>query len=70
MSTSGRDVTRSDIEAKIEEIRASVTPKTEVTADVGKGAIVGATVLGVVVAYLFGRRHGRKRSTVVEIRRI
>ena len=32
------------------------------------GAVVGATVL--VVAYLLGRRVGRRRTTFVEIRRV
>jgi len=67
---SGRKITRDDIEAKFRQIQSS----TEAGADAAKGAgmagIVAGGVLLVIVAYLLGRRRGRKRRTVVEIRRI
>jgi hypothetical protein len=63
-------ITRDDIESKLREIRGEV-------ADVGnasKGYVVaaGALVLTAVVAgaYLLGRRKGKKRTTVVEVRRV
>lgn len=64
------EITRATIEAKLREVRGDV----EATAEAAKPAIlvvavaVGAVVLG--AAYLLGRRRGRKRSTVVEIRRV
>jgi hypothetical protein len=65
-----RPVTRADIEAKMREIQGG----TEAGADAAKGAGVAAGVglllLAVVVAYLLGRRKGRKRRTFVEIRRV
>jgi hypothetical protein len=63
-------VTRADIEAKLREIQGG----TEAGADAARGAglVAGVAVLllAVVVAYLLGRRRGRKRRTVVEIRRV
>ncbi|HEU5302030.1 MAG TPA: hypothetical protein VFW06_07300 [Acidimicrobiia bacterium] len=68
--TTRRPITRADIESKLREIQGG----TEAGADAAKGAgiaaVVGLALLGVLVAYLLGRRRGRKRRTVVEIRRI
>jgi hypothetical protein len=65
-----RPITRSDVEAKLREIRGEVGA----TAESAKGAVLAAAVAGVVVvvgvAYLLGRRRGRKRTTVVEVRRV
>jgi hypothetical protein len=70
MSPTERRVERSDIEAKLREIRGEVTA----TADSAKSYIVAAgaaaAVLLVGVAYLLGRRKGKKKTTVVEIRRV
>jgi LPXTG-motif cell wall-anchored protein len=63
-------VTRDDIEAKLRDIQGEVTA----TADSAKPFLVFAGVAGVIalvgVAYLFGRRKGKKKTTVVEIRRV
>lgn len=65
-----RPITRDDIEAKLREIQGT----TETGADAAKGAGVAAAVVGlllaIAVAYLLGKRKGRKRRTVVEIRRV
>jgi hypothetical protein len=66
----GNKITPDDLRAKFAELRGEV----DSTADAAKstaltvGAVVGtALVLGV---FLLGRRRGRKRTTVVEIRRV
>jgi len=63
-------ITRDDIEAKLREIQGT----TEAGADAARGAGIAGLVAGgvvlTVVAYLLGRRRGRKRRTVLEIRRI
>jgi hypothetical protein len=63
-------ITRGDIENKLHEIRGDV----EETAQDAKTpimAIAGGVVMAiVVVAFLLGKRRGRRKSTVVEIRRV
>lgn len=63
-------VTRADIEAKLSEIRGVADDTTEVAQEATKTAmiVVGAGV--VVIAFLLGRRRGRKKSTIVEVRRV
>jgi hypothetical protein len=70
-ATEGNEkITRDDIESKLREIRGEV-------ADVGNAGksyvlIAGVAALTAVVAgaYLLGRRKGKKRTTVVEVRRV
>ena len=66
----GGTVTRDDIEAKLRELRGEVDT-------VGERAKAGAMVVGsvaaatlLVVVYLLGRRKGKKRTTIVEVRRV
>jgi MYXO-CTERM domain-containing protein len=63
-------VTRADIEAKLAEIRGFADDTTEVAEGAAKTGLVVAGVGVVVVAFLLGRRRGRKKSTIVEVRRI
>ncbi len=66
----GRRVTRDDIESKLREIRGEIdTDVEQARGTVRTVAIAGAVAL-VVVVYLLGRRRGRKKTTIVEIRRI
>ncbi len=61
---------RDDLEAKLRELQGGVEETKESV--LSTAITVGAVVLvGVVaVAFLMGRRRGRKRTTVVEVRRI
>jgi hypothetical protein len=63
-------VTRGDIEAKLREIRGLTDTTTEVAQEAAKPVLIVLGVGVVVVAFLLGRRRGRKRSTIVEVRRI
>ena len=68
--TMHRPIERRDIEAKIRELHGGVedTAQSATSTLVTVGAVV---VVGVVaVAFLLGRRKGRRRTTVVEVRRI
>jgi hypothetical protein len=70
----GRDpsarITRDDIVGKFRELQG----ETDVIADEAKSyaLLIGAGVVAglLVVAYVLGKRGGRKRRTVVEIRRV
>lgn len=63
-------VSRDDIEAKFREIKDEVAE----TAESAKGTLltVGAAVAVVVVlgVFLLGKRRGRKKTTIVEVRRL
>ena len=63
-------ITRADIESKLREMRGEV----EQTAEAAKTPILaiagGVAAAVVVIAFLLGKRRGRRRSTVVEIRRV
>jgi hypothetical protein len=65
-----RKVTKADIEAKLRDIRGDV----DETAEAVRPYLLIAGAVGAVVllgaAYLLGRRKGKKKTTVVEIRRV
>jgi hypothetical protein len=63
-------VTRADLEAKLAEIRGVTDSTTEVAEEAAKTGLIVAGVGVVIVAFLLGRRRGRKKSTIVEVRRI
>jgi hypothetical protein len=63
-------VTRDDLEAKLRELKGEVDDTAQAATGVVV-AVVAATVVGVVaIAFLIGKRKGRKKTTVVEIRRV
>jgi len=63
-------ITRDDIEKKLRGLQGDVAEKVEDR----KGALATAAVVAgaavVIVVFLLGRRSGRRRSTMVEIRRL
>ena len=65
-----KPITRADLESKLREITGGATETVEAARGIGVavGAAVGVAL--VVTAYWFGRRRGRRRQTVLEIRRI
>jgi 1-aminocyclopropane-1-carboxylate deaminase/D-cysteine desulfhydrase-like pyridoxal-dependent ACC family enzyme len=65
-----RPIQRQDLEAKIRELHGEVeeTRQSATTTLVTVGAVIAVGV--VAVAYLIGRRKGRKRTTVVEVHRL
>jgi hypothetical protein len=70
-ATEGKDhITRDDIESKLREIRGEV----EDVGNASKGYVLVAGVVALTAlvagAYLLGRRKGKRRSTIVEVRRV
>jgi 1-aminocyclopropane-1-carboxylate deaminase/D-cysteine desulfhydrase-like pyridoxal-dependent ACC family enzyme len=63
-------IDRDDLEAKLRELQGGVEETTESakTTLLTVGAIVAVGVIA--IAFLAGRRKGKKRTTVVEVRRI
>jgi len=65
-----RKITRDDIEAKLRELQGEVGERTEAAKVPAIAIAVGVAVVTIAAAYLFGRRKGKKRQTILEIRRI
>ena len=71
MSTPSEErITRDDIEASLRGIQTGVQGQVRSKQQkIIRGAGLAAVVL-VVLIFVLGRRSGRKRSTIVEIRRV
>ena len=69
-ATHARPIDRGQIEAKLRELQGGVSETRESATSmlITVGAVVAVGVLA--VAFLAGRRKGKKRTTVVEVRRI
>jgi hypothetical protein len=65
-----RKITRDDIEAKLQELRGEVDQRAEAAKVPAIAIAVGVAVVTIAAAYFLGRRKGKKRQTVLEIRRI
>ena len=65
-----RRITRDDLEAKFREIKGDVDHRAKAAKDTAMPfAIFGGLVL-LFLVYVIGKRVGKKKSTIVEIRRI
>jgi hypothetical protein len=68
--TETRPITRDDIEAKLRELQGTTEAGADAARGAGIAAVIGVALLGILLAYLLGRRKGRRRRTIVEIRRV
>lgn len=62
-------ITRDDLEAKLRQVVGEIDETVEEARPKILSGAAAAVVAIVLVAYVLGRRGGRKRSAVVEIRR-
>jgi hypothetical protein len=69
MTTTTR-ITRDDIEAKLRQMAGDVDDRVEAARPAIVSSAVAAVAVVAVVAYFLGRRRGRRRAAVVEIRRL
>lgn len=69
-SGSGGAITPDDIRAKLTEIRGEMEPKAEKVRSTMTYVAVGAVIAAVGLAFVMGRRKGRRHATFVEIRRV
>lgn len=63
-------ITPADIESKFREIQGQVDTVSE---DSKKQVVVGGTIFAIIllaIIYLMGQKSGKKKSTVLEIRRL
>ncbi len=65
-----RKITKDDIRAKLDEIKGDVDTTTDQAKPIALGAAIAGVVALAAVAYLLGKRKGRKKTTVVEVRRV
>jgi hypothetical protein len=63
-------ISRDDIEAKFRELQGEVEVIGEEARSYGITAAIGIVVVVVAVAFVLGRRRGRRNRTIVEVRRI
>jgi hypothetical protein len=70
MSQATERITRDQIEAKFRELTGEVTDEVESTRSqmVTVGLAVGVVLVAAI--FLMGRRSGRRKSAIVEVRRI
>ena len=65
-----RPITRSDIEAKLRQIKDEVETTTDAARPYAAVAAVAVVVVVVGLAFLLGRRKGKRATTLVEIRKL
>lgn len=70
MASTRAPISRDDIEAKFRELQAEVDVVEDDARNYALVAAVVGVALVVTVAFVLGRRRGRKRGTIVEIRRV
>ena len=63
-------VTRDDIEAKLRAIQSDVSDEVESKRSTMLTGAGVAAVLLLIIVYLLGRRTGKRKTTIVEIRRV
>lgn len=63
-------ISRDDIQSKLREIQGEVDNAATAAKPAVLTVVAVAAVVVIGAAYLLGRRKGKKRSTIVEIRRV
>lgn len=70
MRTNGRPITRADLEAAFQRVVGEGEKTVESAMPVALVIAGAAALLTVALAYMFGKRRGKHKSSVVEIRRL
>lgn len=70
MAPADGHITRADIESKLREIREEVETTTTAAKPYALAAGVAVAVVVLGLTYLMGRRRGKKKTTLVEVRRV
>ena len=66
----GDRISREHIEAKLRDIRGEVDNTAQAAKPAAFAVVAVAAVVVIGAVYLLGRRKGKRKSTVVEIRRV
>lgn len=70
MTTTEARITPADLRNKFRELEGVAPGPKAVAQSTGRAVAIVAVVGVIAIAYLVGRRRGKKRRTVLEIRRI
>ncbi len=65
-----RKITRDDLEAKFREIKGGVDQRAKAAMDTAMPFAIAGGLILLLLVYFIGKRVGKKKSTIVEIRRI
>ena len=65
-----RKITRDDLEAKFRELKGDVDKRARAAKDTAMPFAIAGGIIMLLLVYLIGKRVGKKKSTIVEIRRI
>ena len=63
-------ITRDDIESKSRELQGDATETVDEAKSIAVTAAVAVGVVVIAAVFILGRRRGRRKSTIVEIRRL
>lgn len=63
-------ITRDDLESKFRALQGDIQGKVDDKKSSVVGTAAGAGVVLLIIFFLLGRRSGRKKTTLVEIRRV
>jgi tetrahydromethanopterin S-methyltransferase subunit F len=63
-------ISRTDIESKLRELKGEVDSTAQTAKPIGLAVGVATAVVVVGLVYFMGKRRGKKKTTVVEIRRV
>lgn len=65
----GKPVQKSDIEAKLRELRGEVDTRTESAKATLLPVVAAGAAVVLLLVFILGRRRGRQKTAIVEIRR-
>jgi hypothetical protein len=65
-----RRITPADLESKFRELKGDVQETAISARSYILAAGIGAVVISLLVAFLLGKRRGKRKSTVIEVRRL
>lgn len=69
MATQSR-ISRDDIERSLRALQGDVSEEIESKRSAAMSGAIAGGILLLVIVFLLGRRAGRKKTTIVEIRRV
>jgi hypothetical protein len=70
VSIPARKITKADLEAKFAELQSGASHTVADAKQKLMAAVAVGGILVVVLSFLLGRRNGRRKNTIVEIRRV